>query len=163
MVTKFSQDGPPLQLPTDASLGLNMETDQGHDRDGEQPQHAHGIIYPGTFQSPIASSDELIDWTGTDDAENPFNWPASKKWRVTILACVMTFFVQINGTEMTSAAEQINASFNVSDEYFPHSYWPVLSWNLGGAAAPMLALPLMENFGLRWSYLVSPHSSGGSY
>ncbi|RMZ70807.1 Major facilitator superfamily domain general substrate transporter [Pyrenophora seminiperda CCB06] len=45
-------------------------------------------------------------------------------------------------------------TFNVSDEAFPHSYWPVLSWNLGGAAGPMLGLPLMENFGVRRSYLV---------
>lgn len=66
----------------------------------------------------------------------------------------MTFVVQINGTAMTSAAERINESFGVSDEHFPHSYWPILSWNLGGAAAPMLALPLMENFGVKWSYIV---------
>jgi MFS family permease len=66
----------------------------------------------------------------------------------------MTFVVQVSGTMLTSAAEQINTSFNVSDEAFPHSYWPVLSWNLGGAAAPLLGLPLMENFGVRWSYLV---------
>jgi len=66
----------------------------------------------------------------------------------------MTFVIQLNGTMMTSAAEQINASFYISDEKFPHSYWPVLSWNLGGAAAPLLGLPFMENFGVRRSYLV---------
>ncbi|KAF2728606.1 multidrug transporter [Polyplosphaeria fusca] len=86
--------------------------------------------------------------------DNPFNWSRIKKWRVTLLACFMTFVVQLNGTAMTSAAMQLNASFRVSDEHFPHSYWPVLSWNLGGATAPMLALPLMENFGVRWSYLL---------
>ncbi|KAF2120230.1 multidrug transporter [Lophiotrema nucula] len=96
---------------------------------------------------------QIIDWDGLDDPENPFNWSRWKKWRVTLLACFMTFVVQMNGTMMTSAAEQINASFSISDEHFPHSYWPVLSWNLGGAAAPMLALPLMERFGVRWSYL----------
>jgi hypothetical protein len=72
----------------------------------------------------------------------------------------MTFVVQINGTMMTSAAEQINESFHISDEAFPHSYWPVMSWNLGGAAAPLLGLPLMENFGVRWSYLVSINTCG---
>lgn len=65
----------------------------------------------------------------------------------------MTFVVQISGTAMTSAAIQIDDSFHVSDLHFPHSYWPVLSWNLGGAAAPLIALPLMENFGMRWSYI----------
>ncbi|KAH7389845.1 multidrug transporter [Pyrenochaeta sp. MPI-SDFR-AT-0127] len=96
----------------------------------------------------------LSGWNGPEDPHNPFNWANSKKWRVTLLACFMTFVVQLNGTMMTSAAEQINQSFHISDEHFPHSYWPVLSWNLGGAAAPLLALPLMENFGVRISYLI---------
>lgn len=96
---------------------------------------------------------EYVTWTGQVDPENPFNWAVAKKWRVTILACFMTFVVQINGTMLTSAAEQINESFHVTDEHFPHSYWPILSWNLGGAAAPLLGLPLMENFGVRYSYM----------
>jgi MFS family permease len=95
----------------------------------------------------------FITWTSPTDPSNPFNFSSSKKWRTTLLACTMTFVVQVSGTMLTSAAEQINASFNIGDEAFPHSYWPVLSWNLGGAAAPLLGLPLMENFGVRWSYL----------
>ncbi|KAF2194468.1 multidrug transporter [Zopfia rhizophila CBS 207.26] len=101
----------------------------------------------------FTDSNAIVDWNGSEDPENPFNWPISKKWRVTLLACFMSFIVQINGTAMTSAALQINERFHVSDEHFPHSYWPVLSWNLGGAAAPLFALPLMEHFGVRWSYL----------
>lgn len=104
-------------------------------------------------QKPTANS--VLDWNGPQDPQNPFNWPVSRKWMVTVLACFMTFVVQVNGTAMTSAWEHINESFGISDIHFPHSYWPVLSWTLGGAAAPMLALPLMENFGIRRSYLVS--------
>ncbi|UPX16644.1 uncharacterized protein EKO05_0007034 [Ascochyta rabiei] len=99
-----------------------------------------------------AATNKTIDFV-PNDPENPFNWDISKKYRACILACAMTFIVQINGTMMTSAAEQINESFHVSDEVFPHSYWPVLSWNLGGAAAPLVGLPLMEAFGVRWTYL----------
>lgn len=80
-------------------------------------------------------------WNDASNVHNPFNWPNAKKWRTTILASFMTFFIQINSTMMTSAAEQINHSFHVSDEHFPHSYWPVLSWNLGGAAAPLMGIP----------------------
>lgn len=102
------------------------------------------------MDSPTSS----VTWDGPKDPENPFNWPQRKKWWVTILACFMTFVIQINGTAMSSAAEQINESFHVSDEHFPHSYWPIFSWTLSGAAAPMLGLPLMEHFGIRWTYLV---------
>lgn len=104
--------------------------------------------------NPSSTDGAVLGWDGPEDATNPFNWSNSKKWRVTLIACFMTFVVQVNGTMMTSAAEQINHSFNISDETFPHSYWPILSWTLGGAAAPLLGLPLMENFGVRLSYLV---------
>lgn len=97
---------------------------------------------------------EFLTWDSPSDPGNPFNWALPKKWRVTLLACFLTFIVEISGTMMTSAAEQINQSFDISDDVFPHSYWPTLSWNLGSAAAPLLGLPLMENFGVRWSYLV---------
>jgi hypothetical protein len=113
-----------------------------------------------TSDQASKSEAQILDWDGPEDPQNPFNWPIRKKWRVTLLACFMTFVVQINGTMMTSAAEQINESFHISDEAFPHSYWPVMSWNLGGAAAPLLGLPLMENFGVRWSYLVSMNTRG---
>jgi hypothetical protein len=102
------------------------------------------------------TSEHELSWNDSRNSHNPFNWTDSKKWRVTLLACFMTFVIQVNGTMMTSAAEQINNSFHVSDENFPHSYWPILSWSLGGAAAPLFGLPLMENFGVRRSYMVGP-------
>lgn len=113
------------------------------------------------FEKPSPSDtlkDNPTEWSNPRNDRNPFNWRKSKKWRVTILASFMTFVIQVNGTMLTSAAEQINGSFHVSDGKFPHSYWPVLSWNLGGAAAPMFGLPLMENFGVRKSYMVCNHT-----
>jgi hypothetical protein len=109
----------------------------------------------GHPDSPDTTKEKAVPWSDPSNTYNPFNWPDAKKWRVTLLASFMTFVIQINGTMMTSAAEQINKSFNVSDETFPYSYWPVLSWNLGGAAAPLLGLPLMENLGVRKTYMVN--------
>ena len=60
----------------------------------------------------------------------------------------------INGTIMTPAAEAINASFGMSDEFFPNSYWPVTSWALGGAVAVVVALPLLEDVGVQKGYFV---------
>lgn len=105
----------------------------------QQPQNS--ALANGGKLAP-AITNKTIDFE-PNDTDNPFNWKTWKKHRICILACAMTFIVQINGTMMTSAAEQINESFHVSDEVFPHSYWPVLSWNLGGAAAPLVGLPLM--------------------
>jgi hypothetical protein len=113
-------------------------------------------LHPTTVSGQsIITRKKTIDWADSRNIYNPFNWSDAKKWRVTLLASFMTFVIQVNGTMMTSAAEQINESFHVSDTHFPHSYWPVLSWNLGGAAAPLFGLPLMENLGVRRSYMVS--------
>lgn len=65
-----------------------------------------------------------------------------------------TLIVGLNATAMTSAAQEINARFGVSDLRFPNSYWPVVSWTVGAALAPMIVLPIMEDFGMRIGYLV---------
>jgi hypothetical protein len=130
--------------PTLASSGATLMAN--HSLAFEKPLPGDALKYNPT------------EWSNPRNDRNPFNWRNSKKWRVTILASFMTFVIQVNGTMLTSAAEQINESFHVSDEKFPHSYWPVLSWNLGGAAAPMFGLPLMENFGVRKSYMVCNHT-----
>jgi hypothetical protein len=140
----------------------NESSNQGPaqaDRHDSEPLNVNKGPFNSVDLGLQTAAGEFLDWESPEDPQNPFNWRPFRKWTITILACFMTFVVQVNGTAMTSAWEHINNSFNVSDRHFPHSYWPVLSWNLGGAAAPMLALPLMENFGIRWSYLVSkPHN-----
>jgi len=65
-----------------------------------------------------------------------------------------TLIVGLNSTSITSAAIEINERFGVSDEKFPHSFWPVTAWNTGAALAPMVILPIMEEFGFRIGYLV---------
>jgi hypothetical protein len=129
-------------------------TPQSYKEESEVEAQNHYGIGPQVNAEKLApaATNKTVDFV-PNDPENPFNWPNAKKYRACILACAMTFIVQINGTMMTSAAEQINESFHVSDKVFPHSYWPVLSWNLGGALAPLFGLPLMENFGVRYTYL----------
>ncbi|KAL5116123.1 hypothetical protein ACEQ8H_006020 [Pleosporales sp. CAS-2024a] len=119
------------------------------------PDLSHDFSGAMYSNADCASGEKPVDWNSSENLYSPFNWPVAKKWRVTLLASFMTFVIQVNGTMMTSAAEQMNRSFHISDEDFPNSYWPVLSWNLGGAAAPLLGLPLMENFGVRKSYMAA--------
>lgn len=94
-----------------------------------------------------------LQWTHIDDPANPFNWTRRKKWLVTLLALLASFTTMLNGTMITVAHEPINEAFNVSDEHFPHSYWPVATWTLGGAVSCLLLLPMMEDFGMRTTFL----------
>ena len=89
-----------------------------------------------------------------DHNQNPFNWPKSRKWRVTFLTALVTLLVGLNATAITTPGLIIAEDFHVSDDKFPHSFWPVTAWNTAAAFGPMLGLPLMENFGNRVGYLV---------
>lgn len=74
-----------------------------------------------------------------------------------------TLIVGFNATAITSAALEINDRFGISDEHFPHSFWPVTSWGLGAALAPMVVLPIMEDFGMRIEYLVGCILTGNHF
>lgn len=89
------------------------------------------------------------------DPDHPFNWSASKKWSVTLVACYVTFIVGFNATALTAAVGQTTAFFHISDSTFPNSVWPVTAWNTGAALAPMVVLPIMEDSGTRPGYLIT--------
>ncbi|KIW65363.1 hypothetical protein PV04_07629 [Phialophora macrospora] len=99
-------------------------------------------------------TDDAVDWL-PDDPENPYNWPASKKWAITAVGILATFTTILNGTMITVAHAAINDEFHVSDATFPHSYWPVTSWALGGGLSGLVILPLMEDFGVRPAFLTT--------
>jgi len=88
-------------------------------------------------------------------SNDPLQWPSRRKWRLTGFACFLCIIISINALSITSASDIINKHFNVSDATFPNSYWAVTAWNGGGALFPIILLPLMESYGLRYTYLVS--------
>jgi MFS family permease len=95
-----------------------------------------------------------LQWNDGNDAANPHNWTKRSKWAVTLTACYVTLIVGLNATAMTTASEAINGTFSISDVHFANSYWPVVSWTVGAALAPLIALPILEDFGIRIGYIV---------
>lgn len=59
----------------------------------------------------------------------------------------------MNGTMATVAHFEISQVFHVSESSFPHSYWVVTTWALGGACSALFILPLAEDFGTRPVFL----------
>jgi MFS family permease len=96
---------------------------------------------------------EATQPANSGDSDNPFNWPARTKWTVTLTTCFVCFIVGLNATGIASAPTPINDRFNISDESFPNSFWPVASWTIGAAIVPMVVLPLMEKHGTRIGYI----------
>ncbi|KAB2577677.1 putative MFS-type transporter [Lasiodiplodia theobromae] len=104
------------------------------------------------------SEKNIITWDGPDDPENPFNWPSSKKWRVTVLACSITFLSGISGTALAPTAPLLTSTFHLAPDAtrtIPPTYYPIFAWTLSAGVIPLLLLPLMETYyGVRTPYLL---------
>ncbi|KAE8139723.1 major facilitator superfamily domain-containing protein [Aspergillus pseudotamarii] len=94
-----------------------------------------------------------VTWDGDHDSANPYNWSLAQKWTLTLLAVFTTYITMMNGTIITTAHAAISEEFHVSEDSFPHSYWPVTSWALGGCCSSLFILPLMEDHGVRPIFL----------
>ena len=99
--------------------------------------------------------EKALDADEKGDLDNPFQWSLRVKWIVTLTTCFVCFAVGLNATGIASAPTPINERFGISDVHFPNSFWPVTSWTVGAAIVPMVALPLMEECGVRVGYLLS--------
>ncbi|KIW87591.1 uncharacterized protein Z519_11916 [Cladophialophora bantiana CBS 173.52] len=92
---------------------------------------------PEPSESTVEPPPNALRWTDEHDPENP------------------TFIVGWNATTVSGAAIEIGEYFGVSDQSFPNSFWPVTAWTTGAAVAPMIVLPIMEDFGVRPGYMIS--------
>jgi MFS family permease len=128
--------------------------------EANSPASSDGVqdSLPGQHEKRTTNDDDESSthgWTDPNDPALPYNWPSSRKWTVTLIALLGTLIVPWNGTSITVAAREINRDFSISDDPFPHSYWAVTSWSLGGAVSIIFLLPLLEDFGVRTGHLVS--------
>lgn len=92
----------------------------------------------------------------TDHPHNPFNWPSGKKWMAMLTSCWVTFIVGLNATSITTAAESISEEFNLGNGIFEFNFFAVTAWNAAAAIVPLATLPLMDTYGMRNGYVVSP-------
>lgn len=58
----------------------------------------------------------LVDWDGPDDPGNPMNFPAWKKWLITVVAGLMTFSVTFASSVFSTATTPTSQEFGVSTE-----------------------------------------------
>lgn len=97
---------------------------------------------------------EVLGWDDPNDPANPVNFSNTRKWIITGACLLMTVLIPLNGTSITVAHEQLDAAFNIDESVFPHSYWAVTSWSIGGAVFILVGLPILEDLGVRLGYMI---------
>ncbi|OAQ95662.1 hypothetical protein LLEC1_05789 [Akanthomyces lecanii] len=84
---------------------------------------------------------------------NPSSWPDRKKWTVMSTAFVVTFIVGLNATSITTASDIISDEFGLGNGLIEYNFFAVTAWNAAAAFVPLVTLPLMDTYGVRWGYL----------
>lgn len=89
----------------------NNSSDEASEKDLER-----GDVEGQKKSEEPAKDPNLIVWDGPNDPENPMNWPASKKWIVTVSLGLMTFCVTFASSVFSNATVPTSKEFGVSTE-----------------------------------------------
>lgn len=74
-------------------------------------------------------------------------------------ACWVTFIVGLNATSITTAADVLTEEFNLqTGGDLEVNFFAVTAWNAAAAIVPLVTLPLMDTYGVRYGYLVRKRS-----
>ncbi|KAH6991463.1 major facilitator superfamily transporter [Ilyonectria sp. MPI-CAGE-AT-0026] len=93
----------------------------------------------------------VVAWEGPDDAENPKNWPDSKKWgHVTILS-ILTILTPLGSSMFAPGIPAILEEFHERSDTMATFMMSV--YFLGFALGPLVVAPLSEIYGRRPLYL----------
>ncbi|KAL4740165.1 major facilitator superfamily domain-containing protein [Aspergillus similis] len=112
------------------------------------PEFGAGKPYP----PPLPDKEEyVVESVGPDDPLHPQNWPARKKFLVSVLLAFTTFNSTFTSSVFSSANSVVSAKFNVSTEV---GTLGMSLYVLGFAFGPTLFSPLSELFGRRLPILI---------
>jgi hypothetical protein len=92
-------------------------------------------------------------WDEQHNPDNARNFGEARKWTIVAASFLATLLVPMNGTSITASTAEISANFDISNHPFPNSYWTVFTWTIGGAVFLLIGIPLMEDLGVRRSFL----------
>lgn len=131
----------------------SVKTDKAHLDEQQYGEKDHGGDEPSSSQdagvpSPPsdAETNDIVDWDGPLDPDNPQNWSSKFKWyTIMILAC-MTFVVSFGSSVFSTATIVTSEEFGVSQEVM---ILGVTLYVVGFALGPLVFGPLSELYGRR--------------
>lgn len=94
----------------------------------------------------------VLDWNGSNDPDNPRNFPLSIRIASTIAATFLAFVSTLAGSMYSPAHTEISRIFAVSQEV---AILPLSLYNAGLAFGPLVGAPLSETFGRKVVFLTT--------
>ncbi|EKG19143.1 Major facilitator superfamily [Macrophomina phaseolina MS6] len=95
---------------------------------------------------------QKLDWSWSEDPDNPLNWPKTKKWTHILLVASLAFSVPFGSAIFTPALD--NVAYALASDNRSLADLSVSSYVLGFAVGPLVVAPLSEVFGRLPIYLI---------
>ncbi|KAK1139157.1 hypothetical protein N8T08_001213 [Aspergillus melleus] len=87
----------------------------------------------------------LVTWHGTDDPDNPKNWPKSVKWKNTCAVSLFVFISPVSSSMIAPALQDVGESFGMHSKI--EVYLSLAIFVLGYAVGPVFFGPASELYG----------------
>ena len=109
-------------------------------------------IFSYPLHKPTHIRSNQVTWDGSDDPNNPFNWPQWKKWAVTILTSLGGMVTLMSSTMTAPALTTISQNLHTDDAT---TQLTLSIFVLSFAFGPMLLAPMTEIFGRKPVWILS--------
>ncbi|KAI0204831.1 MFS transporter [Astrocystis sublimbata] len=100
-----------------------------------------------TERCNVIFDENIVDFDGDGDAENPTEWPVAYKWGIVSLLALTAFTVTFTCISVVPIANRIVYDLDNGHVSKSSSVLLVTIWELGEAAGPLFIAPLSEVFG----------------
>lgn len=118
----------------------------------EHSERGESIIMTRTLTNATHIDVRDLEYDDENDKANPFNWPAWKKWLVTLTVANTCLCVSLGTSLYVAAVPALMKIHKVSETL---AISGVTFYLLGLALGPVMAAPLSEVYGRRWIYFVT--------
>ncbi|KIX93942.1 uncharacterized protein Z520_10279 [Fonsecaea multimorphosa CBS 102226] len=124
-------------VPLEAGSDMLSLKELDRDEQTVAPEHASPALEP---------RNDLVDFDGPDDPENPKNWSNAKRWGITVSMGLMTFVVTFASSIYSVAIRPVAEEYHIGEV---PSTLGVSLFLLGFVFGPILFGPASEVFGRR--------------
>lgn len=114
-------------------------------RDLEEGQLTDDEENTAAATAPDTSDPNLVTWEGSDDPENPKNWPFPKKWGVVFIVSMFTFVSPVSSSMVAPSLTTIGAELGIPEGFRQNLVLSVFI--LAYAIGPLVWGPLAEIYG----------------
>ncbi|KAL4878711.1 major facilitator superfamily domain-containing protein [Aspergillus karnatakaensis] len=108
-------------------------------------ESVHGKPVIPVHHDQTETKDNVVDWDGPDDPQNPRNWPTWKRMAQVILATTFMLTANLAATMLAPGSAALAQEFNITSSTI--TSFTVSIYLAGFAVGPMVIAPLSELYG----------------